>query len=46
MTELQGADVKLFFSCKVLQELGIHMSYMPYINSFRVNIAFLVLVSV
>ena len=22
--ELQGADVKLFFSCKVLQELGTH----------------------
>ena len=22
--ELQGADVKLFFSCKVLQELGAH----------------------
>ena len=22
--ELQGADVKLFFSCKILQELGTH----------------------
>ena len=22
--ELQGADVKLFFSCRVLQELGTH----------------------
>ena len=33
--ELHGADVKLFFSCNVLQELGIMTVYIQYQEYIR-----------